>query len=121
MKITKFLILLVIVAFVSSCQYKTIDIEPVIIVEDLSFSDDVIPIFDRGCNMTGCHSVGSVPPDLTFANAYGSLFATGQIDTVSPATSLLYLKMHTGSMSSFTEVGESDIILKWIEQGAKNN
>jgi hypothetical protein len=106
-----------------SCQYEWFD--PVDYVppppgDTTSFSLEVVPIFERSCN--SCHKTGSVPPDLTPANAYTSLWANNQIDTAAPENSMLYLKCATGgSMNKYCQPGDPEIMLQWIKEGAKNN
>jgi hypothetical protein len=105
-----------------SCQYEWIDPIDTVIPDVVSFAGDIQPIFDRSCNSTGCHATGGVAPDLTPANAYSDLFAKNQVDLTNPANSTLYTKCAAGgSMAKFTQPGDADLILKWIEQGALNN
>lgn len=105
-----------------SCQYEWVDpIDPVI-PDVVSFSGDVIPIFNRACNMGGCHSAGGIPPDLTPANAYADLFAKNQVNLSNPESSVLYVKCAPGgSMNKFCSPGDPEIMLKWIQEGALNN
>lgn len=123
--------LLVVVCFlviclfsVTSCEYEVIEFEKVDPTIPVSFSTDIMPIFNsNNCNVAGCHSVGFSILDLSAANAYNDLFAKNLIDKTVPASSKLYLKLsETGS----THAGRSTptqqaTILTWIEQGAKNN
>jgi hypothetical protein len=99
-----------------------------IITGPVSFQTDIIPIFNQHCNMSGCHDGITNPPqtDLTPANAYPDLFAKIQIDTVNPAQSNLYIRMTTTvplpmPPAGLLPKGQTDLVLKWIEQGAKNN
>ena len=55
-----------------------------VIPEVVSFSADIQPIFNEGCNNAGCHATGGIAPDLTPANAYADLFAKNLIDLVNP-------------------------------------
>jgi hypothetical protein len=85
---------------------------------------DIQPIFnDGGCDVSGCHSAGGIPPDLTPANSYADLFAHGLIDLAVPGNSILYEKIAVGgSMFKYAPPGDpDDIILKWIQEGALNN
>jgi len=109
-----------------SCEYEWIEQEPPdpndTTPKVVSFSAEIIPIFERGCNASVCHASGGVSPDLTPANAYQSLFDENQIDLTTPENSTLYKKMATGgSMNKYTEFGEPQLVLKWIQQGALNN
>lgn len=103
----------------SSCEQYSFDPPTVDPGTELFFSTDVLPIFTKNC--LSCHS-GSISPDLRAENAYESLL-DGYIsaDPVNDAeSSLIYTKLESGHS---TKIGalELDIILKWIQQGAKNN
>ncbi len=122
-----YLLLLVVAC---SCMYKKTD--PVIVCatpEIVSFSRDIQPIFDNHCNTAGCHS-GNNPAgnlNLEAAVAYAQLNKTGSgyIDTLNPNYSVLYASMiassnpmpPTGKLDKCT----LDLVLKWIQQKAKNN
>ncbi len=122
MKFTKlFLFLVMAGSMFTSCEYEWIQPEKKPISETLSFSADIIPIFNGGCNAQGCHSPGDTPPDLSAGNAYGALFDGAFIDTVTPEASLLYTTMKSGSMKFYTNPGDEAIVLEWIRQGAMNN
>jgi len=106
-----------------SCQYEWLD--PVDYVppppgDTTSFSLEVVPVFTASC--TSCHSTGGISPDLTPANAYADLFAEDLIDVAIPENSILYIKMATGgSMNKYTKVGDPELVLQWIKEGALNN
>lgn len=96
-----------------------------IITEEVSFSNDIIPIFNQSCNNPGCHNTGGAAPDLTAANAFQSLNSGGYISTASPENSELYAWMNgernlpmplSGPNSSYNA-----LVLAWIVQGANNN
>lgn len=105
-----------------SCQYEWVDPVDVIVPDVVSFSVDIQPIFDQSCNNAGCHATGGTDPDLSPANAYAVLFSDNLIDLVTPANSILYKKVATGGiMNKYTQPGDPEIILKWIQEGALNN
>jgi len=109
-----------------SCEYEWIEAEPAdpndTIPDTISFSAEIIPIFERGCNASVCHGPGGESPELTAENAFTSLFAENQIDLAVPENSILYVKMNTGgSMNKYTEPGDAELVLEWIQQGALNN
>ena len=83
---------------------------------DVSYSADVQPIFDAKC--VSCH-----PPtkslDLEPDNSYDALINGGFVDTGSPESSLIYIKMAEGHQKA-TE-GEAKVVLGWIMEGAENN
>lgn len=106
-----------------ACEYEFIQPEKVVIPETISFSEDVIPIFNGSCNFSGCHAAGFAILDLSPGNAYDDLFRKGLIDIDVPAQSGVYVKL---SESGSTHMGRSTAteqatILEWINKGAKNN
>ena len=104
---------------VSNCQ----------IPETVSFSKDIIPILESKCSTPGCHTTPGPAANLNLnANvAYSQLINPGKgyIDTINPTASLFHSLMvsssnpmpPTGKLSSCT----TSMVLKWIEQKAKNN
>lgn len=109
-------------ALLSSCEYEYVqqpDLPP--IVTELSLQSDVMPIFNQRCNMSGCHAAGAVPPDLSPANAHADLMNRNMIDVQNPTNSILYKSITVGSMKSFATPAQAQVILTWIQQGAKNN
>lgn len=92
--------------------------------DSASFSGNIIPIFDAHCNSSGCHNTGGIAPDLTKENAYNDLLLYSMVDTLNPESSILYARMATGKPmppSGYLKGGEPELVLLWIQQGAKNN
>lgn len=112
-----------------SC-YKVATVIPsntVEITEPVSFSSEIIPLFDSKCNMSGCHNSGGVKPDLTAEKAFKALENGGYIDLNTPENSSLYLWL-TGKKGSPMPPGGPEnpsninqYVLAWIKQGAQNN
>jgi hypothetical protein len=108
---------------VNACYYDevaSIDGVPT----NVSLKNDVQPIFDRDCSMSGCHDSGpSHDPSLTPENAYEALTSGGYLNTTAPESSLLYIRIDGGGMPPGGPLSENDkkIILGWITDGAKNN
>lgn len=91
----------------------------------VSFANDIIPIFNKSCNFSGCHSSGGKAPDLSIVNAFGALNNGGYINKNNPESSELYLWM-TGKKGSPMPVSGvnrdyNSLILAWLKQGANNN
>lgn len=107
----------------TGCLYETLPTPKIEVPDnDVSFSQEVIPIFDASCNGAGCHAAGAIPPDLSPANAYNAMISGGYIDTDNPESSEFYTKIAPGgSMERFITTEETGIILGWIQQGAQNN
>lgn len=95
------------------------------ITRPVSFAADIIPIFDKSCSASGCHSAGGKTPILTAAVAYTSLTGGNYVNTNSPKDSELYLWM-TGKKGTPMPLSGPDkdynaLVLAWIKQGAINN
>jgi hypothetical protein len=95
----------------------------------VSFSQDIVPIFNKNCNTSGCHSGTSAAGNLNLeaSVAYAQLTKRGKgyIDTLTPQYSILYASMNA-TTNPMPPNGKLDnctleLVLKWIEQKAKNN
>ncbi len=126
-KLLKYTLLLIgIVGFFSSCQYK-FNIEPIIPPPDptdtIYFSQDILPIWNTDNNCTSCHNSGGTAPDLTTDNAYAAVVPS-YVNTTSPNESVIYTaadpNTYTHGWKKYTS-SEAAIVLQWIEQGALNN
>jgi hypothetical protein len=95
----------------------------------VSFRNDIIPILTTRCALNaGCHS-GTANSgnniDLDSAAAYTNIQNRHLVVTDNPTASLLYVEVLSGVMpkapaSPLTST-QTDMILNWIKQGAKNN
>jgi len=95
------------------------------ITRTVTFAGDIIPIFNKSCNLSGCHSTGGKSPDLSASNAFNSLSAGNYLNTGDPQSSTIY-QWITGKKSTPMPVGGINkdynaLILAWIKQGAQNN
>ena len=90
----------------------------------VSFSGDLIPIFNAQCNSSGCHdAVPSHAPSLVPDKAYNALVSGGFVNTAVPNQSTIYVVCQTGAMPPTGALKASDTqkILDWIRNGAPNN
>ena len=115
--------------FFGSCTYDKASTEPCPLPGTVSFAQDIQPVFNQYCNTTDCHA-GPAPGgnlNLESAVAYTQLHkqGSGYIDTITPRYSVLYAQMNSTS-NPMPPDGKLDrctqeLVLKWIEQKAKNN
>ena len=95
------------------------------ITRPVSFTNDILVIFNSSCNTSGCHSAGGIKPDLSAVNAYQSLSNGGYINNGDPQTSELYLWMtgKKGTPMPTTGINKeyNALVIAWIKQGAQNN
>lgn len=112
--------------FLAGCyKNRTVSVDAPTITRTVSFAQDIIPIFNKSCSLSGCHATGGQTPNLTQANAYNSLIIGNYIDKNNPENSVIYLKM-TGKRGTPMPVSGVNpdyaaLILAWIKQGANNN
>lgn len=122
------LVLVAIILFAASCQYKFI-VEPVIpppdpddtTVAKVSFSGEVEPIFTN-LNCIACHKSGGQKPNLVTGAAYNSIMSLGLADTTDPSSSIIYQKpLPSGDHYIKYTSANANTVLLWIQQGALNN
>ncbi|CAN5664643.1 hypothetical protein BH11BAC3_BH11BAC3_17530 [soil metagenome] len=104
---------------------KTVFLDSPAITRTVTFSQDIIPIFNKSCNTSGCHSAGGQTPDLTTSKAFNALTVGNYYDKNAAENSIIYKKM-SGKMGTVMPVSGMNadynaLILAWIKQGAKNN
>lgn len=111
---------IVLFSFTVSCDkysYDPLTVDP---DTEISFSNDIQPIFTNNC--ASCHN-GSIPPDLTAGNAYEAI-ADGYLSDDpenNPESSLIYSKLLESGHSARASDLEESTILEWIRQGAFDN
>jgi hypothetical protein len=110
---------------ITSCQYDEVVPELIISGEEVSFSNDLIPIFDASCNNASCHNTGGIPPNLIAANAYDAIINGDYINTAAPESSEFYQWVNGGRSLTMplsgTDPQIASAVLLWIQQGAPNN
>ena len=90
----------------------------------VSFSGDLVPLFNTHCNSTGCHDeVPAHAPSLVPDKAYNALLSGGFVNTAVPDQSEIYTVVKNGVMPPTGALKPSDaqLILDWIRNGAPNN
>ena len=112
-----------------SCTYEQADSPACGLPDTVSFSRDIQPIFAAHCTDISCHT-GNMPAanfNLEPDRAYQELSdpGSGYLDTLQPHISLFYAQMISVSTpmppSGNLDDCTTDLVLKWIEQKAKNN
>lgn len=91
---------------------------------EMSFSQDIMVIFNSSCNSTACHG-GTTPPDLRLESAYNALINGNYINTSAPESSELIQWMQGNRGLSMPLSGPNPTynakVLAWIRQGAQND
>lgn len=87
----------------------------------VSFKDDLMPIFEKNCALSGCHVTGAHAPDLSTGKAYSALNNGIFVNTLIPKQSKLY-EMINGEMSMYIPSPiDKRKVFDWIRNGAPNN
>ncbi|MEX0988332.1 MAG: hypothetical protein WD052_12720 [Bacteroidales bacterium] len=110
---------------ISSCEsaYLVYDDSP--IPDTVKFSMDIQPIFNESCNTSGCHAQGGYTPYLTESDAYMNLMVYGMVDVSDAESSIIYTRLTSINNPMPPDgnlpVNKTELILKWIRQGAMDN
>ena len=108
----------------TSCEWS--QIEPVdVLPENVSFGNDLIPIFTQSCNSVGCHNSGGISPDLSEENGFNDITSGNMLNIDNPENSELYIRMidvqSPMPISGILSKTQTDKVLVWIIEGAQNN
>jgi hypothetical protein len=111
-----------------SCTYDEYVPELVVVdpTDTISFSQEIVPIFELKCNSSFCHGQNAIPPDLTPARAFQSIINGDYINLVDPVSSDFYLWLNGVDGRDVMPPGGADpelnaLFLTWIKQGALDN
>lgn len=95
--------------------------------DSIYFVQEILPVFQSGCAMSGCHDAASHKEDIIL-DSYSNIMATGKIKISNPADSKIYKVLTENGEDRMppppaapTTAAQQAAILKWISQGAKNN
>ena len=88
---------------------------------DTIYFTDVLPIFISNCAFSGCHNASSKRSGYEL-DSYASITSHG-IKPGSASSSVVYQDITSGFMPPGGNMpsGQTALIKKWIDQGAKNN
>ncbi len=121
-----YFLLFVIGLLLNACTYDFIaeeELPPVDPNVDVLFSTQIATIFTSNC--ISCHKAGGQAPDLTAANAYNSIKNMNLTNTSAPETSVIYTEPNPANASVHNwkkySAANAQLVLTWIQQGAKNN
>ena len=118
-------LLLLIVIGLSSC-YKDVIIPQLAVDPDgppqqVSFKNELAPLFNAKCTDAGCHVTGAHKPYLTTDLSYSQIVNGGFVNLAIPKESILY-KFIYGEMSQYIpSSADKQKVYDWIRNGAPNN
>lgn len=89
--------------------------------KQVSFKNELAPLFSASCTAAGCHVAGSHKPYLTTDNSYQNIVNGGFVNLGLPKESQLY-KMVYGEMAEYIpKKADKQKVYDWIRNGAPNN
>ena len=106
--------------------YKDIILPDVAVDSDgppqaVSFKNDVAPLVNTNCALSGCHVSGGHKPYMTLDVSYQQIVNGGFVNTTLPKESILY-QMINGEMQQYIpSASDRQKIYDWIRTGASNN
>jgi hypothetical protein len=87
----------------------------------VSFKNDVAPLVNAQCALSGCHVTGGHHPFMTTDISYQQIVNGGFVNTLLPKESIIY-KMINGEMQQYIpSATDRQKIYDWIRTGATNN
>ncbi len=89
--------------------------------KQVSFKNELAPLFTTNCALAGCHVTGAHKPYLTGDIAYREIVNGGFVNLALPKESILY-KMINGEMAQYIpSAADKQKVYDWIRNGAPNN
>jgi hypothetical protein len=87
----------------------------------VSFKNDVAPMVNAKCALSGCHVSGGHQPYMSTDISYLQIVNGGFVNTIVPKESIIY-KMINGEMQQYIpSASDRQKIYDWIRNGAPNN
>jgi len=89
--------------------------------KQVSFKNDLAPLFNKNCTLAGCHVAGAHKPFLASEVSYQQIVNGGYINIDLPKESILY-RMVYGEMAEYIPAkADKQKVYDWIRNGAQNN
>ena len=120
----KILILMGMGLFLSSCYYDTFPEEDVTEPTNVSYSEDIQPLWNNDC--TSCHP-RLAQPDLTEENSYNSLISGDYVVPGNADASVLYQSLLGSNGVSLMPtsgqwpISQIKLVESWINERAQDN
>lgn len=89
--------------------------------QQVSFAQDLAPVFESKCALAGCHVSGAHKPYLKANESYNQITGGGFVNTQFPKLSTIYKEIY-GEMGQYLPSSATkQKIYDWIRNGAPNN
>jgi hypothetical protein len=87
----------------------------------VSYSQELSPLFNTSCALSGCHLAGGHKPFLNSEVSYNELVNGGYVNTQVPKESILYIKINSTMQQFIPSATDRQKVYDWIRNGAPNN
>jgi hypothetical protein len=87
----------------------------------VSYSQELAPLFNSSCALSGCHLPGGHHPYLSTDVSYNELVNGGFVNTVVPKESILYIQINSNMQQFIPSASDRQKVYDWIRNGAPNN
>ncbi len=87
----------------------------------VSFKNDIEPMVNTKCGISGCHVSGGHKPYMTLGISYDQIANGGYVNTIIPKQSIIYIKINGEMKEYIPSATDRQKIYDWIRNGAPNN
>ena len=89
--------------------------------QPVSYKNDVAPMLNTKCALSGCHVAGAHKPDLITANSFQAIVNGGFINTSLPKESIMYKSINGEMREYIPSAADRQNVYDWNRHGAPNN
>ena len=89
--------------------------------QQVSFKNELAPIFNSSCTDVGCHVSGGHHPYMTLDVSYQEIVNGGFVNTAFPKQSILYQQIYGDMGVHIPSESDKQKVYDWIRNGAPNN
>ncbi len=89
--------------------------------QQVSFNNELKPLFASSCTEAGCHVSGAHKPYLTPDVSYLQIVNGGFVNTALPKQSRLYIMINGEMQQYIPSAADRQKVYDWIRNGAPNN
>jgi hypothetical protein len=89
--------------------------------QQVSYNNELKPLFAASCTDVGCHVSGSHKPYMTADVSYQQIVNGGFVNTALPKQSILYIQIYGDMGDHIPSPTNRQKVYDWIRNGAPNN
>jgi hypothetical protein len=89
--------------------------------KQVSFANELKPLFNTSCALAGCHVTGAHKPYLTVDISYTQIVNGGFVNLALPKESILYKNVYGEMAQYIPSAKDKQKVYDWIRNGAPNN